>query len=75
MLFYPHNDEKVIRDFIEKVSSELKKSDVSISYGIIVTDPSSGRSLDEYMVMADKEMYKIKQAKKAKHKYNFFTLA
>ena len=75
VLFYPHNDERVIRDFIEKVSSELKKSDVSISYGIIVTDPSSGRSLDEYIVMADKEMYKIKQAKKAKHKYNFFTLA
>lgn len=33
---------------------------------MIVTDPSSGKSLEEYIVMADKEMYKIKQARKAK---------
>ena len=66
VVFYPNCDERITDNFITAVSLELKKSNVSLSHGIIVTDPASGKSLDEYIVMADKEMYKIKQARKAK---------
>ena len=66
VVFYPNCDERITENFITAVSLELKKSNVSLSHGIIVTDPASGKSLDEYIVMADKEMYKIKQARKAK---------
>ena len=65
VVFYPNYDERITDNFITAVSLELKKSNVSLSHGIIVTDPASGKSLDEYIVMADKEMYKIKQARKA----------
>ncbi len=66
VVFYPDCDAKVTDEFVNKVSSKLKKKNVSLSHGVIVTDPSSGKSLEEYIVMADKEMYKIKQARKAK---------
>ena len=66
VVFYPGCDAKVTGEFVNKVSSKLKEKNVSLSHGVIVTDPSSGKSLEEYIVMADKEMYKIKQARKAK---------
>lgn len=64
--FYPDCDARVTEEFVNKVSSKLKKKNVSLSHEMIVTDPSSGKYLEEYIVMADKEMYKIKQARKAK---------
>lgn len=64
--FYPDCDARVTEEFVNKVSSKLKKKNVNLGHGMIVTDTSSGKSLEEYIVMADKEMYKIKQARKAK---------
>lgn len=62
--FFPVDDEKEIEKFRTEVIGELEKDDISVSIGLTTTDPSSGRVFDEYMKMADEEMYKVKAARK-----------
>lgn len=65
VVFFPNATEEKIEKFKEEVMAELKKHNVSVSIGVIVTDPKEHKSLDEYLVMADKKMYEVKSARKA----------
>ena len=41
---------------------------VSVSIGVIGTDPHDSKTLDEYLVLADQKMYEVKSARKANRK-------
>lgn len=68
VVFFPNATDEKIEKFKSDVTEELKKSDVSVSIGVIVTDPQENKSLDEYLVMADNKMYEVKCARKANRK-------
>jgi len=51
------SDEK----YNNKVESELKKSDISVSIGKIITSPSQKVDLNELLKLADMKMYEIKR--------------
>lgn len=71
VLFFTDATMKKCLDFIEKVNSVLIPQDIHVSHGIIITDPKSNMTLDEYLVMADKKMYEVKCARKRKAKMKF----
>ena len=52
--------------FKEEVIAQLGKDDISVSIGQAVTDPASDMLFDDYMKIADDQMYKVKVAKKEK---------
>ena len=47
------------------VEGALLEKEIEVSIGVIVTNPAEEKTLDEYLVMADEKMYRIKQARKA----------
>ncbi len=67
-VFIPGVDSLSADSYMNRVSKILGNKEISISYGIIYTDPDSDRSFDDYLAQADKKMYGIKQQhKKKKH--------
>lgn len=62
--FFPIDDDAVPGSFKEAVTEELEKDDIHVSIGVVVTDPESGKSFEEYMRIADEEMYRVKAARK-----------
>ncbi len=42
----------------------MEKNDICVSIGVIVTDPASNKTIDDYMRAADEEMYRVKAARK-----------
>ena len=59
------------RQFVRRVNDALSPQNIHVSHGIIITDPGSSCTLDEYLVMADKKMYEVKCARKRKEKMKF----
>ena len=57
--------------FIRRVNDEFLQDNIHVSDGVIITDPKSPRTLDEYLVMADKKMYEVKSARKRKEQMKF----
>ena len=53
-------------EYRSSVIAQLKKSDISVSIGMAITDPASDRVFDDYMKLADDEMYRVKVEKKEK---------
>lgn len=66
VVFFPLDGESGAEDFRNAVTARLDKDDISVSIGMTVTEPSSDRALDDYMKVADDEMYRVKAAKKEK---------
>lgn len=66
IVFFPCNDEKEILTFRDNVTASLMADGISISMGIAVTNPHSDKKIDEYLRLADQDMYRIKAAKKRK---------
>lgn len=64
IVFFPCNEEKEILTFRDKVTTSLMTDGISISMGIAMTDPESGKKIDDYVHLADQDMYRIKTAKK-----------
>lgn len=62
--FFPVDDATQIEKFRAEVISELGKDDISVSIGSAATDPLSDMTFDEYLKLADKDMYRVKAAKK-----------
>ncbi len=63
-LFYPYATEESVASFVSKLEKELTASDISISTGVIFSDPKDVRTMDEYLAMADKKMYEAKSKRK-----------
>lgn len=64
IVFFTCEDETEPMRFRDRVNEALHAYDIGVSMGIAVTDPSSGRRLDDYLRMADQDMYRIKMTKK-----------
>lgn len=64
--FFPVEKESDAEVFRDDVIAQLQEKDISVSIGMAVTDPSSDRVFDDYMKIADDEMYKVKVEKKEK---------
>ena len=60
--------ERMLDGFMKILPVEARKQGVpeplSVSYGMILTDPSSGKTIGEYVRDADALMYEQKRAKK-----------
>ncbi len=64
--FFPIDSESEAETYRSEVIARLNQSEISVSIGTAITDPVSGRAFDDYMKIADDEMYKVKVAKKEK---------
>ena len=53
-------------EFKKNVLSEVDRSGISVSVGIVVTNPEEDADLDDYLAQADNLMYEMKNAIKAK---------
>jgi diguanylate cyclase (GGDEF)-like protein len=59
------------QEFVRRVDAALTPQHILVSHGIIITDVNSNRTLDEYLVMADKKMYEVKCARKRRARWKF----
>lgn len=64
IVFFPGATEEAITAFHDKVMEELEGASISISMGTVLTVPGENKKLDDYLIMADKQMYEKKVAKK-----------
>lgn len=64
IVFIPGVDNQSAESYIDRVNDMLHEKNIFISHGIIYTDPETNRSFDEYLALADKKMYHIKQSHK-----------
>ena len=64
VVFIPYAYKDKIDRFTRRVDKELTARNILVSQGVIMTDPNSGRTLDDYLVMADRHMYKVKRLRK-----------
>ncbi|MDE7206878.1 MAG: GGDEF domain-containing protein, partial [Lachnospiraceae bacterium] len=62
--FFPMEENSAPEAFKKDVVAELEKNDIRVSIGVIVTDPASDKTIDDYMRAADEEMYRVKAARK-----------
>ena len=62
--FFPCDSETDVDGFRTTVTAQLKEEGISISMGLAVTNPESGKDFEEYLRMADDDMYERKKAKK-----------
>ena len=67
VVFFPYATKENAEAYKETVLAEVKLSGISVSVGIVVTDPATETGLDEYLAKADSLMYEMKKAEKAKH--------
>lgn len=65
VVFFPNATEENIADYRSMVEQALLEKEIEVSIGVIVTDPKEEKTLDEYLVMADEKMYRIKQERKS----------
>lgn len=65
-VFFPCENLALGKQFKEQVVAELEKDGISVSIGVVVTDPLAKRDLDYYMLLADQDMYRVKQAKRTR---------
>ena len=68
VIFVPDADKDQVESFISAFDKILEKSNIYVSCGTIFTDPYSLKSLDDYLVEADKKMYQVKATRKQKEK-------
>nr|MCR5507329.1 glycosyl hydrolase 53 family protein [Lachnospiraceae bacterium] len=64
VVFIPYAYKEKIDRFTNRVDKELTARNILVSQGVIMTDPDSGHTLDDYLVMADRHMYKVKRLRK-----------
>lgn len=60
-VFFPNATQEYAEQFSADVEKEVQKLQVSISKGMIITDPDSRKTLDEYLIQADQKMYELKR--------------
>lgn len=66
VVFFPQATSQKVESYNARMLEAFSKEQISVSVGIIVTDPKSGYTIEEYMVSADKKMYEVKSARKNK---------
>jgi diguanylate cyclase (GGDEF)-like protein len=66
VVFFPNATEEKAKEYRDGVLAEAKRSGISVSIGMVVTNPEEDNTLDDYLAQADVQMYKMKNAIKAK---------
>lgn len=66
VVFFPDATKEKAEEFRKNVLLEVERSGISVSVGMVVTNPEEDLELDDYLAHADKLMYKMKNAIKAK---------
>ena len=67
VVFFPHATKEKAEEYRKAVLEEAELSGFSVSVGVVVTNPEEDKSLDDYLAMADRLMYEMKNREKAKH--------
>lgn len=62
--FFPCGSREEAENFRTEITARLKEQDISISMGLAVTEPGSGKDFEAYLRMADDDMYERKKLKK-----------
>lgn len=62
--FFPVEEDAAAQAFKTEAEAMLEKVDISVSIGFVVTDPASDKIFDDYLRMADKDMYRVKAERK-----------
>lgn len=71
VVFIPYATEEKTRKFTSGVEAELSARNIAASCGVIFTDPASPNTSDDYLVMADEHMYKVKNAGRKSETFAF----
>ncbi len=66
VVFFPHATEEKAEAYKKEVLAEIELSGISVSVGVVVTNPEEDKSLDDYLAQADILMYEMKKAEKEK---------
>lgn len=64
--FFPHATKENADAYMERVQTRLQKEKISISMGVTLTVDGAAESLDGFLSLADQNMYRQKQARKAR---------
>lgn len=71
IVFIPGVDSNCADCYMSRVYDMLQKKNIHISHGTIYTEPDSNKTFDEYLALADKKMYRIKQEHKKSKNADF----
>ncbi|MBO7096437.1 MAG: glycosyl hydrolase 53 family protein, partial [Lachnospiraceae bacterium] len=63
VVFIPYASREKVERFTGRVQESLAERNIEVSTGVIFTDPKSGLTPEEYLIMADKHMYEAKRAR------------
>ena len=66
VVFFPYATKEKAEEYRKAVLTEVELSGISVSVGVVVTNPEEDKSLDDYLAQADELMYEMKKEEKAK---------
>lgn len=66
VVFFPYATMEKAEEYKKAVLAEVELSGISVSVGIVVTDPEEDKGLDDYLAQADVLMYEMKKLEKEK---------
>ena len=67
ILFYPMADEESIENLRKAFVADFKTQEIEVSMGFVLTDLDENKQLDDYLSVADKNMYEEKGDHHKKH--------
>lgn len=66
VVFFPYATSEKAEEYKKAVLAEAELSGISVSVGMVLTNPAEETTLDDYLAKADVLMYDMKKAEKAK---------
>ena len=68
VVFFPNATPEKAEEYRKAVLTEVEISGISVSIGVVVTNPAEDKALDDYLAQADILMYEMKNAEKERRK-------
>ena len=66
VVFFPYATKEKAEEYQRNVLEAIQRVGISVSIGVVVTNPEEGKALDDYLAQADVLMYDMKKREKAK---------
>lgn len=73
VVFFSNASEEKAETYRQEFLAAVKEFGVSVSVGLMITNPKEEKTLDEYLAQADIKMYEMKKAEKENKKYELPT--
>lgn len=67
VVFFPYATKEKADEYRKAVLTEVELSGISVSVGVVVTNPEEDKTLDDYLAQADVLMYEMKKMEKSQH--------